>query len=291
MSVGEWLTFVEHLGLVEMGQLSTLNAKLIFVWSRIRTLPAGKEKSKRAESKMRHLFPSDFFEALVRMSTMVALPTDEEIEEAGAADAGEFLLTMRRRSPAEYTLFLRTHRPKHTRPDGADWDEAKPMQPVEVCLGHLLKLLVRLIEFSTSAAAEGSDAKADGVVQVDEVERFLRLRAKGGALGTRDTMGQGVDFSVAIVNAESKKIMTAAAVCIQMMMRAKKARQNVREARQRAAHAPGHEGIPSPVPEERADGRSPNASLTASPRLAPTGAPMQFDSRLSHLASSRYLPV
>lgn len=37
---------------------------------------------------MRSLSFEDFFEALVHVSLMKALPTDEEVEEAGALDAG-----------------------------------------------------------------------------------------------------------------------------------------------------------------------------------------------------------
>ena len=41
-----------------------------------------------SERRLRHLLYSDFLEAVVRLATMAALPTDLEIEEAGARDAG-----------------------------------------------------------------------------------------------------------------------------------------------------------------------------------------------------------
>lgn len=36
MSIGEWLHFVDHIGLKESGQLTVAAAKNIFLWSRIR---------------------------------------------------------------------------------------------------------------------------------------------------------------------------------------------------------------------------------------------------------------
>lgn len=53
----------------------------------------------KAESHLRHLSLGDFYEALVRIATLIALPTDEEIDEAGAQDAGDLLMGMQVLSP------------------------------------------------------------------------------------------------------------------------------------------------------------------------------------------------
>ena len=94
MSVGEWLTFLRHMGLIDAGYLSVLQAKQIFIWSRIRSIAEGvSPHSDKAERNLRHLFYPDFLEALVRLSMTIALPTDFDVFEAGAA-AGETALSV-----------------------------------------------------------------------------------------------------------------------------------------------------------------------------------------------------
>ena len=175
LSVGEWMSFVGHLGLLSSGQLSTLKAKQIFLWSRIRT---AKDLSEASERRLRHLSLVDFLEALVRMSIMVALPTDMELEEAGARDAGEFLLAMQANSPNEYLSFLSTHRPRFTDPDGSDYD-AHSLQPSHRALEHLLHLLVRTVEHNTSSVAAQQESAADGTVERSEAAKFLKRRSGG----------------------------------------------------------------------------------------------------------------
>ena len=57
MSFGEWLTFLEHTGLLETNQVSLFGAKCIFKWSRIRSL---KDYSDKSEMRLRNLFFEDF---------------------------------------------------------------------------------------------------------------------------------------------------------------------------------------------------------------------------------------
>ena len=57
MSVGEWMDFVKHMGLVESKQLTMLDAKAVFVWSRIRTCA---DQSDRSVIRLRHLTFEDF---------------------------------------------------------------------------------------------------------------------------------------------------------------------------------------------------------------------------------------
>ena len=249
MSIGEWLTFVSHVGLCEgsqagmsggmgaagdqatrMGrQLTVAQAKYIFLWSRIRSAC---DLSEASEMKLRHLSPTDFLEALVRMSIMVALPTDMEIEEAGAQDAGEFLLAMQATQPREYLLFLATHRPKHTDPDGSDYED-HALQPAERCIHHLVKLLVRTVEHNTSNTAARDEAAADGTVEGHEAAKFLKRRSKGVALQRFEANASlgDVDFASAVENAAVKKLLIGAALKIQMAMRLKKARKTIAERR------------------------------------------------------------
>ena len=56
MSIGEWLTLCEHLGLFEIDQLSSFGAKMIFMWSRIRS---ARDLTAVSRSKLRCLFFED----------------------------------------------------------------------------------------------------------------------------------------------------------------------------------------------------------------------------------------
>ena len=50
-------------------------------------------------------------EALVRVACIIALPTDMEVEQAGATDAGEFLLELSAKGePGEFASFVTARR-------------------------------------------------------------------------------------------------------------------------------------------------------------------------------------
>ena len=103
-----------------------------FVFSRLRCVD---EESERGKRKVLQLSFEDFLEALVRISTMVGWPTDEEIEEAGYRDAGEFLLNLQQFSHV-YDRFMAKN--------ATSWDE-EPRQPIERCIAHLLAWVIRVV--------------------------------------------------------------------------------------------------------------------------------------------------
>ena len=81
MSVGEWLTLLEHLGVMRGEQVPLLYGRLAFMWSRIRS---SREYSKsdrltpesaHVEVKLRNLSLEDFLEAIIRISLLLSLPT------------------------------------------------------------------------------------------------------------------------------------------------------------------------------------------------------------------------
>ena len=149
ISIGEWLEFVKQLGLLDNKQITQLNAKHVFMWSRIRSLPDGTERS---TIRLRHLFLEDFMEALVRLSTMLSLPTDDDVEAMGCADAGEFLLRLEASSPSSFSRFLESHAQLGT----------SLRQPVWRCLEHLLCYCERTLERHAGLTRD-NEAKAAAV--------------------------------------------------------------------------------------------------------------------------------
>ena len=233
MSIGEWLAFLQHLGFFDSGQVSIFSAKLIFLWSRLRSFEQKAQYTaaeiREAETRLRHLALGDFLEALVRLATLIALPTDEEIVEAGANDAGDFLIAMQRDQPSAFKEFVETHRPTARSVDGLGWHKAELAETPRL-VNHLIKLIVKTVEFNTSALASASGA--DGIVQDEEIRRFLRMRSQGSRLSLKAELDGGVDFTAAIEIAREKRVLWTAALKIQMARRAKAARAAVRQRRE-----------------------------------------------------------
>ena len=222
MSIGEWLTFVKQMGLISARQLTIVQAKNVFLWSRIRSVTGVGDK---AEIRLRHLFFEDFLEALVRLATMMAFPTNVEIEDVGASNAGEFLISLQAEDPQLYSEFLDSHRPQHKDADGSDFDADGTglkalFQPVHLTLKHLIHLLVRTVEHNTSALK--NDEAADGVIQTAEAAKFIKMRSEGKDLTMKQSI-VGADWRLA----QDKAVFTAAAIKIQLASRARKAKEKV----------------------------------------------------------------
>ena len=107
--------------------------------------------------KLVHLDFVCFLEAVVRVSTMKALPFDSEIASADCADAGEYLIELRGH-PAIYKMFIEDHRQR--------WDE-EPRQPIERCVEHLVAYIRRFVDSNTKGGC-------DGAISEEEAKRFLR---------------------------------------------------------------------------------------------------------------------
>ncbi len=155
----------EQLGLLESGQLSFFGAKMTFLWSRLRS---AKDTGVASERKLRNLFFEDFLEALVRIARLIALPTDEELADAGAADAGEYLLAMRA-DPKLLARFIEQHK--------MGW-QREPRQATSRCVAHLISYIVHTVEESL-LAQEQRVAKEDHELTHEEVTRFEKMRRQG----------------------------------------------------------------------------------------------------------------
>jgi hypothetical protein len=184
MSAGEWLRLVHDVGLLEMG-LSTIPMALqAFQWSRIRAID---DYTDAAEISLRHMRFEDFLEGLVRLATAAALPTREEIEAAGCADAAELLHAMRLGEPTAYL--------EHLERRTLSWDES-PKQRTHILLANFLDVIMHNVEAglraasspcaggpaSASASAHAPWARRTKLLTDAEVARFCRHRAAGGGL-------------------------------------------------------------------------------------------------------------
>jgi len=165
LSVGEFLEMIHNVGLVELGLLSATMCMEAFTMSRLRCsssyLPAD-------ELKLRQLLIEDFLEALVRLSYVVALPTDEEVEEAGAIDAGDFLAALHADAEEKFRQFV-------VRRTGDLL--GRPRQPLHKCVDGMLSLMVRLIQ----ANAPGSGGGGANLSRV-QLSLFARHRHGGAPL-------------------------------------------------------------------------------------------------------------
>ena len=161
MSIGEWLSFLEHTQLFEGKQVSYLHAKLSFKWSRIRSCP---DHSARSERHLRNLTFCDFCEALTRVACLMALPTDAELEASNTDDAGEYLSALQ--DAGELGAFVKQRK--------LDCWQSEPKQHASRCITHLCSLLQRTIlddVHHSSAAAVVNDRD---VIQFEKRRRERR---------------------------------------------------------------------------------------------------------------------
>ena len=164
--IGEWLYLLSHLELIESKHLSIMDAKFLFVWSRMRSVP---DHSRRSHVRYRHLMFEDFLEAFVRLACIVALPNDEEIEVSGADDAGDYLISFEASSRTEFTRFVEQSR--------GHWSK-EPRQSVWRCVEHLVAFITQLIEENTSHIGNAKDRR----VSISEAATFANRRQLGRQL-------------------------------------------------------------------------------------------------------------
>jgi hypothetical protein len=173
LSLADWMLLLRHLNFFDEA-FQQREGTLCFVFARLRAVD---EESERGKKRINHLSFEDFLEAIVRCATMKALPTKGELIFSGYKDAGSFLVQLRT-NPAAYAQFVE-HRERA-------WDE--PLrQPIERCVEHLLSLVIRTIEVSTTGWGDGKLSKS-------EITRFYR---QGGFRVGASNSGPGAPSAAA----------------------------------------------------------------------------------------------
>ena len=189
MNAGEWLTFVEHVGLHELGLVTVPVAIEAFMWSRIRTV---KDYSDEQEMRIRHLFFEDFMEAIVRLASIVALPTFQEVEESGASDAGDFVLALYTNATAKtYQAFLMGRK--------TTWEEP-PSQRIFRCVEYLIEIIKDIVVANSSADKE--KVRGTGPLTHNMVVSFFKRRME--ANGDKIAVPKKMIDSEALIKAMEK---------------------------------------------------------------------------------------
>lgn len=148
-----------------------------------------------------HLGWEDFLEGLIRVSLLMALPTESELHQAGAQDAGEFLLSLRASSEVDYIKFVEANRRSVLQ---------EPRQSSPRCLQQMLLLILR-----TAEGREGSSAhsifQGEALIPPQQVRLFTSLKmhcsflSKHLASKLEDGCGEGVDAKDLIAIIDSRR--------------------------------------------------------------------------------------
>jgi hypothetical protein len=168
----EWHDFLNDFALIDE-QLTEREATRCFVGCRLRVVNEG---SKHGRKRLLQLSYEDFLEALVRIATLKALPTDIDVhdgvvlgggsERHQCADGGELLLHLMSQGPVVYASFLRSHEPPAHGP---------PLQPTHRALHHLCCYLIRALPHENIS----SDVRALGAkVSLGLVSKFKKLASR-----------------------------------------------------------------------------------------------------------------
>jgi len=134
-------------------KLPQRDGALIFTWSRMRV---ANESTPKSRVKLLHLTFEDFLEAIMRLASAKAMPTDGEIAECGHLDGGTFMLALAEQ-PKEYAAFLDVYTP--VGPLASRWRQQR--QPIWRAADHLLAHWVRIVEASVKCDKGGFVDKAE----------------------------------------------------------------------------------------------------------------------------------
>lgn len=159
LGIEEYRDLMLDLGFID-SQFAERDATWCFVMSRMRTVS---EAELKGRIKLLQLQFEDFLEALVRIASLKALPTDEEVRREGCVDAGHLILSFEALPPQRLIDFLESH----------DVPRGQPLQPIHRAVEQLVTLICRTI--STTL---GRPLHAEPKITSGDVRRFLESHGK-----------------------------------------------------------------------------------------------------------------
>jgi len=161
MHAEEWKVLLRWSELLST-DCSERDAVMCFAWSRMCVVDETKPRGRLRET---HLPFEGFCEAMVRLSVLKALPTDDEIKELDCNDAGEFFAKLQA-DDEERLQDILTKR-------CCSWGST-PTQPVARCVDHLCCMLIRRVEEDSGAASTNMQ------VTLQEAKSWVSLRQSRG---------------------------------------------------------------------------------------------------------------
>jgi len=168
ISIDVWIGFLKGLEFIGY-DLALRDAVLCFAWSRMIVVDGN---TVRGHMKETHVPVEGFFEALVRLTVLKALPTTDEVAEACFTDAAGYVLNLQESDPEGYVAFLKS------KANHAEWGEAMTGEPVHVRLDHMCRLMIGTME----AQIGRKPNERDGNLSEKEVKQWMKTAFK--AIGT-----------------------------------------------------------------------------------------------------------
>ena len=162
LSLDEWKGLLRGVQLIDV-DCSERDVSMCFAWSRMCVVD---ETSVPGRMRDSHLPFEGFLEAIVRLSTLKALPTDEEIEAYECTDAAAYFIKLRSEEEDRYQQILNSR--------GNEWG-ATPQQPIARCVSHVCAMIVRRVEEDSG----GASATVDMEVTFQEANSWCKKQAFG----------------------------------------------------------------------------------------------------------------
>jgi len=162
-----WRGLIRGLGFIDK-DVSEREVGLCFVWSRMFIVdpdtPAGYIRNCAFSFE-------DFLEALVRLSVLKALPTDDQLAESGAPDAFTFLKELRELDIIAHEEFLKAH--SEIQP----WGSEPTVQSIGRMVHHLISCMIGQIDHDLGRQHDGTLEKSEAMKWT---KRSLEAVGKGG---------------------------------------------------------------------------------------------------------------
>ena len=155
LGLAEWKQLMRMLGLINL-DVTDRDAVLCFIMSRMSVIDGESEKGAIKESNLTF---EGFLEAIARMSVLKAWPTEEDLRASLCADAGVYMLRVRKDPEKFHELMLTRN---------VDWGGTPPL-PKWQCVEYMVLTIIRSVE---QILGTGSDDVQQPKLDASEMKRW-----------------------------------------------------------------------------------------------------------------------
>lgn len=229
LSPGEWICMCRDLGFIAE-DLSMEDARLIFMWSRMRVIDEDNPEMRR---RIENLTFWGFLEAIIRVAQRKAMPTDDEVKAAGYRDGGDFLIRLAKDDPSAYRAFVVKNAKQW-------WEPTR--QPTHKKLSILLSLVMNTLAKNLQRwEKDGSMGKAQKEAEVHRKkseDALANVEAQSEATEGFDDEGTLSEEALHRLSAgldEQATVLNTAALTIQTHARGRIARSSIEDYRKSLA--------------------------------------------------------